>query len=49
MCVNAKEFGRRVMLSRLDLDWDQGKLAAETGISNSWISGIETGKNDILN
>lgn len=44
--MDAKGFGRRVLLSRLDLGWNQGELAAISGISNSWISNIETGKVD---
>lgn len=41
---DAKKFGTRVLLSRRDLGWDQGKLAELSGVSRSRLSEIEHGK-----
>lgn len=41
---DARVLAQRLLLSRRDLNWDQQKLADESGVSRTYISQIERGR-----
>lgn len=45
MCMfDMKRLGNRLLMSRRDLNLDQKEIAAQSGISNTYISDLERGK-----
>lgn len=41
---DSRVLAQRILLSRRDLDWDQQRLADESGVSRTYISQIERGR-----
>lgn len=40
-------FGKRLAAVRKDLGWSQEKLALDSGVARSYLSGVERGKRNI--
>ena len=40
-------FGKRLASSRKELGWSQEKLALDSGVARSYLSGVERGKRNI--